>query len=300
MRRDRRHTPRASPACPGRTPRARTARRAASPSRPSGRPGPSCPAVPGRRRSPRIAEHVVAVQPRDRAERGIGEPREVGIAVDLVERATVAEHPVEVLDQRQRLDRADVDASGGSTRRAVMSERNSAISRAASSRQSSCVPAGPLQQRVIDIGDVLHILHLLASIAPGPDQQVPRQISSRVTDMRRVVRGDPAGIQGRLCRLAPPTASERWRYPRSSSAEPVPGSSGTSAAGQDSMGARVSLARPGAERNLEGVGQGDQPRLAPGRPDEGQADRQAADPTCRDRDRRVSGDRGGLEVPQPW
>ena len=54
---------------------------------------------------------------------------------------------------------------------------------------------GALQQRIIHVGDVLHVGHLLARVQPGSHQQIPGQERGRVTDVGGVIRGDTAGVQ---------------------------------------------------------------------------------------------------------
>ena len=78
-----------------------------------------------------------------------------------------------------------------------MSSRNSSISCAASSARSMPSRLGPFQQRVVDVGDVLHVVHLVARVQPAPVHQVERQIGGRVPEVGGVVRGDPADVQGR-------------------------------------------------------------------------------------------------------
>ena len=59
------------------------------------------------------------------------------------------------------------------------------------------VPLGPLEQRVVHVGDVLHVDDLVPGVEPGADQQVPGGEGRGVAHVRRVVRGDPAGVQRR-------------------------------------------------------------------------------------------------------
>ena len=67
---------------------------------------------------------------------------------------------------------------------------------------------GALQQRVIDVGDVLDVGNPLAGVAPGPVQQVKGHIAGRVAHVRGVIRGDPADVH-RLFAVAPAGSTSR-------------------------------------------------------------------------------------------
>ena len=76
-----------------------------------------------------------------------------------------------------------------------MSSRNSAVSRSASSRQSPPTFVGALEQRVVDVGDVLDVGDLVAGVAPRPQQQVEADVGRRVAEVGGVVRRDPADVE---------------------------------------------------------------------------------------------------------
>ena len=56
------------------------------------------------------------------------------------------------------------------------------------------VPLGPFQQRVVDVGDVLHVVHLVAGVEPDALHQVEGQVGRGVAEVCRVVRGDAADV----------------------------------------------------------------------------------------------------------
>ena len=58
------------------------------------------------------------------------------------------------------------------------------------------VARGALEQRIVDVGDVLHVMHVVTEVQPQPMNQVERQIGGRVAQMSRVVRRDPADVHG--------------------------------------------------------------------------------------------------------
>ena len=134
-------------------------------------------------------------------------------------------------------------ASGGSTRSAAMSSRNSAVSRSASARPVLAVARGPLQQRVVDVGDVLHVAHLEPGVAPHPLHQVEGEVRRRVAEVGRVVRRDAADVHpgGRPRARSGGTSPVAVSYSRSG--RPRPGSRGTGGRAHDSMAA--SLTEPG-------------------------------------------------------
>ena len=51
------------------------------------------------------------------------------------------------------------------------------------------------QDVVIDVGDILHVGDIPALVAHEADENVKRQKRKGVTDMRRVIRRDPANIE---------------------------------------------------------------------------------------------------------
>ena len=99
----------------------------------------------------------------------------------------------QVHDQRNRLHRSDIVPRWQHIEgRHVLSEQLGLL-------LGECGPvhAGfrcPLQQRVVNIGDVLNVIHIEAAIAPHPVQQVKGDVGVGVADMRRVVRSDSADV----------------------------------------------------------------------------------------------------------
>ena len=57
------------------------------------------------------------------------------------------------------------------------------------------VALGPLEQRVVHVGDVLGVDHLVPGVKPRADQQVPGGEGGGVAHVGRVVGGDAAGVQ---------------------------------------------------------------------------------------------------------
>src|SRR5690606_28499746 len=55
--------------------------------------------------------------------------------------------------------------------------------------------AGPFEQRVVDVGDVLDVADLASGVAPGTHQQVVGEVGVGVPEVRRVVRGDAADVE---------------------------------------------------------------------------------------------------------
>ena len=102
-----------------------------------------------------------------------------------------------------------------------MSWRNSSVSRSASSAQSTCTRVGPLQQRVVDVGDVLDVGDLVAGVAPGAVEQVERDVGGRVAEVGGVVRGDAADVEPRrpvgAGGTSPPVAVSWTRHRRARS-----------------------------------------------------------------------------------
>ena len=56
------------------------------------------------------------------------------------------------------------------------------------------VPLGPLEQRIVDVGDVLDVVHVVARVEPQAVDQVERQVGRRVAEVRRVVGRDAADV----------------------------------------------------------------------------------------------------------
>src|SRR5690606_14472825 len=53
------------------------------------------------------------------------------------------------------------------------------------------------EERVVDVGDVLDVAHLTPGVGPRPDEQVEPEVGVRVTEVGRVVGGDPADVERR-------------------------------------------------------------------------------------------------------
>ena len=58
------------------------------------------------------------------------------------------------------------------------------------------VAVGPLEQRIVDVGDVLHVVHLVPEVQPQPLNQVERQVGGGMPEMGGVVGRDPAHVHG--------------------------------------------------------------------------------------------------------
>ena len=58
------------------------------------------------------------------------------------------------------------------------------------------VAVGPLEERIVDVGDVLHVMHVVSEVSPQPVNQIERQIGGGVTEMGGVVGRDPADVHG--------------------------------------------------------------------------------------------------------
>ena len=71
---------------------------------------------------------------------------------------------------------------------------------------------GALEQRVVHVGDVLHVAHRVARVPPGAVQQVEGDVGRGMAEVRGVVRGDAADVEpravsaGRVGRAASPSA----------------------------------------------------------------------------------------------
>jgi hypothetical protein len=59
------------------------------------------------------------------------------------------------------------------------------------------VAARPLEQRIVDVGDVLHVVHVVSGIAPVPVHQVEGQVGGCMPEVGGVVGGDPADVHPR-------------------------------------------------------------------------------------------------------
>ena len=146
-------------------------------------------------------EHLVAVQMGDLAEvrlhgrvevdvvptlRGL-EPVCGAVRLQLLDRLD---------DERDRLDGADeMVGRDDLQRRHVLGEEGGLLA-----GQLGPVPAvalRPLEQRVVDVGDVLDVQDLVAGVAQGADEDVERHVGRGVAQVGRVVRRDAADVQRR-------------------------------------------------------------------------------------------------------
>ncbi len=145
-----------------------------------------------------------------RAEHRIRRPGEVGVLVHAVQGAAVGHLGVEALDDRQRLDRTD--QVGG--RQDAQRLHVGAVPLGLAGGQLApilAIAGRALKQRVVDVGYVLHVADgeprlagaglagglrgLRCGVQPGADEEVPGGVGGGVADVRRVVRGDAAGVQ---------------------------------------------------------------------------------------------------------
>ena len=78
-----------------------------------------------------------------------------------------------------------------------MSSRNRSISAVGQLAPVAPVAGGPLEQRVVDVGDVLHVVHLVAGVAQRPPQEVEGDVGGRVAEVGGVVGGDAADVEPR-------------------------------------------------------------------------------------------------------
>ncbi len=103
---------------------------------------------------------------------------------------------------------APTKCSGGRTFSAAMSSVYSAVCSAASCSQSTPVWAARLEQRVVDVGDVLDVLHRQARVSPDPVEQIERHVGVRVPEVGCVVRGDAADVHPDRTRSRPDADDE--------------------------------------------------------------------------------------------
>lgn len=160
----------------------------------SGSRGSSCRAGRGRRRVRGQLEHLVGGVAGHAAEARVGGDREVDVAVDIVCRALVPQ----VHDQRD-------DAVDGFDDADVVVRRQYAQGRhvLAEERGLTLRKLGPvlavagraLQQRVVDVGDVLHVMDPVARVAPGPLEEVERDVGRGVPHVGGVIRRDAADVE---------------------------------------------------------------------------------------------------------
>jgi hypothetical protein len=141
-------------------------------------------------------EHLRPVPPGDLAERRVGGDGEVQVAVDVVRRAGPLQ-PLHHRDhERDRLDRAYVGVGRDHAQRLHVGAEELGLP----FRECNPVLAGrlgPLEQRVVDVGHVLHVADLVAGRAPGPTEQVEGDVRRGVAQVRGVVRRDPADVHAR-------------------------------------------------------------------------------------------------------
>ena len=141
-------------------------------------------------------DHGRRSEPGHRAEGRVGRPGKVHVAVQVIERAMASQGLVEPLDDAQRLNRPDQAGRGQDPQRRHVPAVPVDLA-PGQVLPVFAVPGRPFQQRVIDIGDVLHVADLVTGITPGADQQVPGDVGRRVPDMRGVIGSYPACVQGR-------------------------------------------------------------------------------------------------------
>ncbi len=143
-------------------------------------------------------QHLRAGEVRLVAEARRGRDVEVDVAGAVVEtvRGTVLHQHQHLLgDVRDRLHRADVVGGWDDPQRLhVLPEQRRLPHR----QDLPVLPVafGPLQQRVVDVGDVLHVADLVAGVAPHPLHKVEGDHGGSVTEMGGVVRGDTADVHG--------------------------------------------------------------------------------------------------------
>ena len=193
--------------------------------------------------------HGRRVQPGHRAPNSGSAAREKYMSpLEVVQRAAVGQQPVEPLDQRHRLHRADQPGGRQHPQRLHVAPVPGDLP-VGQLPPVLAVPLGPLQQRIVHVGDVLHVGHLVPGVQPGPDQQVPGDVGRRVADVRGVVRGDPARVQASPAARRRPRASSPVAVSASTVPAPGPGRAGTFAACQVSICAGYLCARgPGRRR----------------------------------------------------
>ena len=124
------------------------------------------------------------------------ETREVDVAVKVIER-TAADEPLgELVDDRDRFHGPDV------VRRRQVAQRFHIATEAVGLAERELPPVvavsfRAVKQRVVHVGDILCVDDLMPGVAPGTDQEVPGGEGRGVPHVRRVVGGDPAGIERR-------------------------------------------------------------------------------------------------------
>ena len=113
---------------------------------------------------------------------------------DPVRRSVGDERPHRLDDLRHRLDDADEGIGGDhGERRHVLAEQVDLRGREVPPVQT--VTCRPLQERVVDIRDVLDVVDLVPGIPQDAIDDVERHVGRRVAQVRRVVRGDSADVE---------------------------------------------------------------------------------------------------------
>ena len=175
----------------------RPAPRAARPARAGSRAGASCRAGPGRRRARRTAR---ASRPRrDRRpspNAGSECTEKYRSPVDVVDRAALRQPLHHRTIERDRLDGADEGVGGQHPQRGhVLAEQlGLALGELGPVHPGG---GGALQQRVVDVGDVLDVVHLVPGVAPGAVEQVEGDVGGGVAEVGGVVGRDAADVEPR-------------------------------------------------------------------------------------------------------
>ena len=179
-----------------------------------GRPGPNGEGQlgsPGALRAPQQCVELIGLARPVRVAAAFGEQREHGVAVvagfvaELTGGVGAEVHVGElgVVDRVGRpgrqhlLDELD-DLGYRLSRRHVFARRQDpqrghvvAVQRNLTSRQVAPVDpvaVGPLEERIVDVGDVLDVVHLMSEVLPQPVDQVERQIGRGVAQVGGVIR----------------------------------------------------------------------------------------------------------------
>ena len=124
-----------------------------------------------------------------------------------------ASSPLQLLDQlhdqRHRLDRAHVvpGRQDIECRHVLAIELGLLLGECGPVRAGS---GGAFQQRVVDVGDVLHVIDLEPAVAPDPVEQVEGDVGVGVADVGRVVGRDAADVDAVLSRWPGRSATSSW------------------------------------------------------------------------------------------
>ena len=98
-----------------------------------------------------------------------------------------------------------------------------------------------LEQRIVDVGDVLHVVHTVTGVQPEAVHQVEGQVGRGMTQMGGVIRGDPADVHG-----GGGARGHRSHLPVCAVVEPQlrprPGSTGTLGADHDCIASTLNIA----------------------------------------------------------